>query len=225
MEMPQMNSSTETHLDTFGEFHLSALKAEPEAADIATEFEGTQTTLRTTFDARKDADRVVVQVEALVYRGESDLEAAIKQVEGRVLLFINKNRKAEPYVTAFPNGLGGALAPKGKAQSTEARRIVASLGPATGVPADVTALLPEVLRLATALDDRCDALDAAEKAALAALALERTELRRWRDQYRKDHGLLTALWPSDKKRVETFFKSAKRKKKPDTRRGGGEGGS
>ena len=227
MEMPQASASTDTILDTYGEFHLAGMKAEPEAAEISTDFETSQTTLRTTCDARKAADRVGVQVEALVYRAEIDLEKTLKQIEGRVLLFVDKNRKAEPYVTAFPNGLTGPLAPKGRAQSIEGRRIVGTLGPETGVSADVTSLLPNVLTSATALDDRCTALEAADRAALAALALERTEVRHWRDQYRKDHGLLTALWPNDKKRVESFFKHVRqtKKKAPSGGGGGGEGGA
>jgi hypothetical protein len=222
MEMPQPTSSTETHLDTYGEFHLSALKAEPEAATIATELEACQTTLRTALTARKGAELLVIQLEALELRAETDLEDQVKQVEGHTLLSVKKNRQAEPYITAFPKGLVGALAPRQKGQSAEARRIVSSLGPETGVPAAVTALLPEVLRLATLLDERCDAVDAALRAAVAALAIEKTELRRWREQYRKDHGLLTVLWPNDKKRVESFFKKVSRTK---PRTAGGTGGA
>jgi hypothetical protein len=213
MEMPLVTNSTETHLDTFGDFHLTALKAEPAAATIATGFDVVQTALGDALKVRKAADVVAAECEAILFRAEVNLEDLVKQVEGRALLHVKKNRKAEPYVTAFPKGLGGALAPTGKSQSAEARRIVTSLGPETGVPADVTALLPEVTRLATQLDEKCDASEAAARAAHAALAVEKTELRRWREQYRKDHGLLTVLWPTDRKRVESFFKKVKRNKK------------
>ena len=45
MEMPLFTNSTETHLDTFGDFHLTSLKAEPAAATIATGFDVVQTAL------------------------------------------------------------------------------------------------------------------------------------------------------------------------------------
>ena len=71
--------------------------------------------------------------------------------------------------------------------------------------------------MATALDERCDAVEAADRVVDAAVATERTGQRKWRAQYGKDHGLLEALFPTDKARVESFSKpsgSVKRSRPP-----------
>jgi len=89
----------------------------------------------------------------------------------------------------------------------------------------VTASLENVTRLATALDERCDAVEAADRVVDAAVATERTGQGKWRAQYRKDHGLLEALFPTDKTRIESFFKALRKsKKKPPTTGSGGSDG-
>ena len=94
MEMPLVTNSTETHLDTFGDFHLTALKAEPAAATIATGFDVVQTALGDALKVRKAADVVAAECEAILFRAEVNLEDLVKQVEGRALLHVKKNRKA-----------------------------------------------------------------------------------------------------------------------------------
>ncbi|MBI4705471.1 MAG: hypothetical protein HY744_30620 [Deltaproteobacteria bacterium] len=41
---------------------------------------------------------------------------------------------------------------------------------------------------------------------MSAHTVEQVEKRRWRDQYRRDYGSLTALYPDDRRKVETYFK-------------------
>jgi len=37
--------------------------------------------------------------------------------------------------------------------------------------------------------------------------------RTWRDQYRKSHGLLTAVYPRDKRKVESYFKTIRKSRR------------
>jgi hypothetical protein len=140
-----------------------------------------------------------------------------------VLLGVGKHRDRDPYASAFPGNLEGALKPKRRAQSTEARRIAGRVGPGSGAPADVAPLVITLLAQADTLDVHVGAAETAQAAETEALGTERVEQRRWRDQYRKDHGLLTARYPSDKRRVESFFKKAPRKPKKKGPSGGGSG--
>lgn len=94
-----------------------------------------------------------------------------------------------------------------------------------GILADVgarAAALPGSLEL---LDVRLASLSAAEKTALlTAAAAEGIQTRRWRDQYRKDHGLLTALYPNDPRKMESFFKKPAKRDTEDGEEGGNGNG-
>lgn len=213
MQTPQETTATETLLDSYGTYHLAALKAEPKAKDIATDFGKQQTDLEAACDITKAAEKAEVVAQALADRAEADVEDSIRQVEGRVLLSVNKKRKAEPYVTAFPKGLTGALRHLGKSQAAEAYRIASVLDPYVENLPELSKLLTDMTTQADLLNDRHETLEACEMAVSSALATERTQKRLWRAQYRKDFGLLTSLFPLDKKRVNSFFKATRKNRK------------
>jgi hypothetical protein len=216
MQMPPEGAATETLLDTYGEAHLVAVETEEETAALAPDFEEKQNNLRSALDGRKAAERILVRKDTLVYKSEAKLEGSVKQVEGRALLQVNKDRSAEPYVTSFPNGLLGALKPVGEAQAEEARRI-AGCYPVESAPADIAALIPKLIEQADALVTRCKEAKEAEKALSQAQAIELTARRQWLEQYRKDSGLLIVIYPTDKKMVDSFFKSPRKGKKKPSR--------
>jgi len=95
----------------------------------------------------------------------------------------------------------------------------------TSASADLAEFVPTLLTLCDTLQTRCREADAAEKTLAQAMALELTERRQWYAQYRKDEGLLIAVYPTTKPFVDTFFKSPRKtkKKKPVTGGTGGEG--
>lgn len=220
MEMPSETAGTDTILDTYGEHHDAALGADPAAAAIAAEFSPRQAALRAALEARFASERALTRLMALGFTCEGDIEECIRNIEGRVLLAVGKDRDEDPYAGAFPGALTGALKYVGKAQSAEFRRIAGLLASDDRVPADARSLLPNGERLACALDSSVDRCDAAVTALGAALTAEAAERRRWLEQYRKDFGLLTAVYPKNRARVERFFKKPARK----PRKGGGGGG-
>ena len=227
MEMPHEKASSDVLLDDFGEFHASALGAEPRAEILAVEFGRRQSALRAALAAREAAERTAQATEALKVRAEIDVENKIRELELSVLGSVNKKRDRDPYRRMYPKNLEGALQPIGAAQVTEGNRIAnlaapqpgtpAAESPLEGLPDDAARLGTELRGLCVILDQRVKAADAAAEAVALAFAVELSERRRWREQYRKDHGVLTGLMPSDPRTVESFFrKPPKRKKKNES---------
>ncbi len=218
MRMPDADASSAVLADTFGEYHHAALRAAPPATAIASEFGARQQSLRTAEAARQAASRAAVAAEALKEQAEGEAEDVLREVEGMLLVACKKQRNQDPYRQVFPDNLLGAVRPRGAAQVVEARRVAGLIGPTNGAPlAKVPASLgPVAVRLRAAADalERAEASDrAAELALEAAFATELAERRRWREQYRKDEGLLIAIFPDNLRKVEKFFKDGRRTKK------------
>jgi len=230
--MPATTAGSETLLDDFGVHHLTMLATDEATKPIHDEFAPLQQTLRELYEARQAAERSLTAAEALSQAAEQTLEEKLRVIEGLLLLAVMKNREADPYKAVFPHGLMGALSPRGRAQIIEAERILALLSPPPapaepapaepapaelkGVPDAVKAQLADLQAASETLRVRLNATDAADAAVVAAMTSELMQRRAWREQYRKDHGLLIALYPNSKRKVEGYFKSksSRKKKKP-----------
>ncbi len=228
MEMPDASASSETLLDTYGEYHLTALGAEPQAEDIEAMFSLRQSALRDALRARESAERLAQQMEALKVRAETEVENKIREIELMVLGVVNKKRDLDPYAIIFPKKLTGALKPSGAAQAKEGHRIANLIAPTegdpvAGLPGHAEGLGIELRALCVVLEERVKADEAAEEAVKTAWLNELSERRRWREQYRKDHGLLTALFPLEPRMVESFFKKPSKRRNRSGGGGGGEG--
>lgn len=150
--------------------------------------------------------------EALAATAEIELEGYVRDIESDLLSAVDKQRKVDPYAACFPNNLTGALKPRGNAQADEAARILALVGKLQGVPEHTHSRVSATTRAIDTLRTRVASADTAEAAVSAALTSERMAQRAWRDQYRKTHGLLTALYPRDKRKVEGFFKKVRKRR-------------
>jgi len=217
MDMPGDDAGSDVLIE-YGVYTLAALGADRSATEIATPFEAKQSVLRAAQRGRRASGEAVIAAGALAEAAEIEVEAVVRRVETRALESVNKKRSQEPYATLFPGNLTGALAPVGRAQATVATRIADFLAPRegarlSGVSDEVASFAPELREKLTAFGARLDGVDAAEAAAVAAFAAELTARRQWREHYRKTHALLTALYPTDRRKVESFFKAAKKAKK------------
>ncbi len=217
MEMPAESAGSDVLIE-YGVFTLAALGGDSGAGEIATAFDAKQEALRAAQRGRIGANEAVIAAGALAGAAEITVENVMRKVETRALERAGKKRKQEPYAGLFPGNLEGALAPTGRAQATEATRIAELIAPAEGrrhegVTDEIAALAPELREAVTALLTRITSLEAAETAAVAAFGAELTLRRQWREQYRKTHALLTARYPSDKRKVEAAFRAGKKTKK------------
>ena len=218
MEMPASEDS-EVLTDTYGVFLDARLEAAgPELAHVDEAFGVVQERLEATHDARTGLEKSLVRAEAMRVESETAVEQTLGSIDLSVLAASGRKRTAEPYVATFPKGLTGAIEPRGRAQLAEATRIANHLAPVEGAsPAGVTdAIKTEVATLRERLanfERALNAEDAVHTAVLAAFASELAARRAWREQYRKTHGLLTAHFGQDKRKVESFFKAPGKAKK------------
>ena len=223
MQMPTSEGS-EQLLRSYGKYHLAALKAEGAAlAEMTREFEGVQSGLQRVYDLRVGLESAQAECEALRVVSETAVEQTLGKLDLQVLGAVNRRRGDDPYKSAFPDGVTGAISPRGRAQSAEATRIANYIAPLAGpspegIPAES---LPVVatLRGQIATFDGALASETATDAAYAAAFLAEFAARRaWREQYRKNFGLLTARFGTNKKKIESFFKKVAKSGK-----GGGGG--
>ena len=219
MEMPSSEDS-EALTDNYGLFHVARLEAgkAPLAAILAA-FGIVQTRLEGAHDARVELEKSVVRAEAMRVDSETTLEQTLRAIDLSVLSASGRKRTAEPYVSTFPKGLTGAIEPRGRAQLAEGLRIANHLAPADGsAPEGVTnSIKAEVATLRENLADFERTLNAEDTVHVAVAAAFNSELaarRAWREQYRKDHGLLTAQFGQDKRKVESFFKRPPKARQP-----------
>jgi hypothetical protein len=216
MEMPKEESSSEALLETFGDFHIPALKGAGSTTQAVLDaFQPRQDGLANALAARKGAAKALAGAEALRIAAEVDVEATLTRLELIMLGSVGKKRDKDPYKTSYPKGVPGAIEPRGAAQAAEATRIADYLAPAqgaapAGVPAEAAPVIVELRTATTVLSDRVKTETAAQAAYETAWLSELSERRRWREQYRKDHGLLTAIYGNDKKKIESFFKKVAR---------------
>ncbi|MCC6521680.1 MAG: hypothetical protein IT373_03370 [Polyangiaceae bacterium] len=213
MQIPAETTATQTLLDRYGEHLAATLGADKGTAAQATEFEAAQGALRVSLEARLAAERAQQRAEALADSAEVELERLIRQAELAVLGASQKKRDQEPYPSVLPAGLSGALAPRGKAQAAEARRIATALGSAPAVTPAAASFAPGLVELADKLELATKTVEAAQAAVDAAEALEKQNKRAWRQTYRKIFGSLTALYPDDRRKVEAFFRKGDKKDK------------
>lgn len=217
MDMPGDSAGSDSLIE-LGVYTLAALGADRSGTELAAALASKQDGLRAAKRGRDASDEGAIAAGALAVAAEVDLEGVLRRIDSRALEAVNKKRGLEPYATLLPGNLTQALAPVGRAQAAEASRIANLLAPSTGarlagVTDELAGFAPELRARVAAFVTRIEGLEAAEVAAVAAYGAELTARRVWREQYRKTHALLTALYPSDLRKVESFFKAAKKAKK------------
>jgi|GEM_PF-3540833 len=225
MQMPASEGS-EPLLRSYGKYHLATLKAEgAPLAEMTRDFEGVQSGLQRAFDLRVGLESAQAECEAIRVVSETSLEQTLGKLELQLLGTVNRRRSDEPYKTAFPSGVTGAVSPRGRAQSAEALRIANYIAPLAGespagIPGESLPLVATLRAQVSTFDAALASEQATDDAYAAAFLAEFAARRAWREQYRKDFGLLTARFGTDKKKIESFFKKAS---KPGKGSGGGAG--
>lgn len=221
MEMPSASSSTERLLE-FGDFHLAKLRGDSRAATIAGEFEPRMNALRASSEGKRAAREAVDAAEAQLFVAEEEVENIIRRIAGILGAAVKRDTKRSPYIDVFPANLEGALMPRSAAQAMEARRIIGAIArlgttAAASIPPETATVVAQLSEATGALDTKVAAYETASTAAGAAAESELGERRRFREQYRKSFGLLTSVYPDDRKKVEGYFKkdnSRPKKKAP-----------
>jgi hypothetical protein len=200
-------SSTEKHLER-GRAHLAKLDAHSKAASVGAAFGACQDGLRDALEARRLSERLASRAEALAAGAELGVERVLRELHEAL------PRAGHVADAAFPRGLAMALAPRGAAQHAEGMRILGVVAAAPGCDDAVRAVASRLDAALSLLGVRLACLAEAERAWIAAVTIEHERRRAWREQWRANHGALTALQPAKPERIDRYFEPrAKRKKR------------
>lgn len=207
MSIPVESASSERIL-RYTRYHLAALKADPQAASLVAAIAVENQGLNDKWRARIAAEDAVADAAARMNKADLDLDAACRLCELDVLATVGKNRDAPLYRSAFPSGLSELIGMKGDAQSRQVLALVAALRESAPEVATRHAATLEAAA-ATMTSTEADYIKAQDAAALAGNA-ERIARATLIQQLRRNRGALQAIYPSDRRRLETFFPPQRR---------------
>jgi hypothetical protein len=216
MRLPNQNTSAEALHDTYGLYHLTRLKADPNCSDLATAFQAAQNQLETRMDQR-DAARASAMT-ALAVRDAQDaaLDRQVRAFAHAVVARVNGNRRAPLRQTYFPAGMRNVISAPMDQKLVRVGAILAKLNEETDT--SLTAFFEPLQAAEGAMLTALDAHRSALKAETNAFGLLRAEVIHWTDAYRRSYRDLQRMFYQDGDHAESFFRS------PTTARSGPSSG-
>jgi hypothetical protein len=211
MQLPNVTSSPETLLETYGLYHLTRLSADKSLADLASAFEKAQDRLKTRLDAFKAAERSGMTAMAVRDGEDAHFDDAVRSFALAVLSKVGNSHKAPLYLKYFPEGLGAVVAAPLEGELHKIGIILSKLAEEDDDTLKNYAgpLQAAVNSLSAAMDAHHAALDAQAQ----SYGLLETEKVQWLDAYKRSYRELTRLNYKDPKKAETYFKPAPKAKK------------
>ncbi len=212
MHVPRATTATERIVDNYGVYLSARLKAEPAARRLVPEYAKADRALREVRARERAAHTAVKEAEAARDFADDEARTALVVVEVAVRSLVNGNRKAPVYHAYFPRGLT-PLSEGSPEQRVEYMAVVErmlSREPRDSAPAG------EHRRFAKAHADLARAMRELTAARTAHEMARRREVEarvRWQAAYRKIHASLTLLFPSNPRKVESFFHAGPKKRR------------
>lgn len=208
MRMPHEASSSETILNSLGEYHAARLDADPVTRQLGGQFQPVQEELRRRNDAERTAARQEIRLMAQRDFADWDLDNAVRQVHLEVLKRCNNRQDTPDYRKYLPDGLTAIVGAALPAELQQVKALEERLRPASQSDQTMKQLLQALTTKRTALEQAIDKFRTAVTDHATAQGLEEVAQLEWRRQYRRSFGALTEMFPSDKSRVEGYFKRA-----------------
>jgi len=201
-------------------YHHAAVLRDPRAKHLAPAVKTCQVGLKGRFDARLEAEGVQIEKFALFIFTDLELDAYIRKVELEVLAAVDKIREDARYEAVLPDGLTGIVSLRG---ADEARAVgLLNKELARHFPDIATRHAATLTALAEATTLAEEEWKQAEVDAGQAMTHETIARRELVQQLQKNEGALMILYPGQKRRVRSYFRTLARKASDDG--GGGEGG-
>ncbi len=212
MYPPQKTNSSEVMVDMFGHYLQARLKADPEVADLDVTFECAQSALERACEARRTARRALQQALAARDYAAFMLVRQVSYFQLALLAHVDRDRGNPLYRRYFPDGITPVVElPPGPLVET-VRVMEAGLE----AQSDAPGLAPWRGRLAadrSKLEAAAAALQEARVAHERAWGAERTARAGWLDAYRSTYGDLVKRFPSDRSKVESFFRPGRKSRR------------
>lgn len=203
-------------------YHRAAILADPETEKLAAATRATEEALRKAANHQDDLEGVRAEKLAILVRFDFMLDTRLKYAEAEVFAGCGRSRDDDRYKEIFPKGAAALIALRGEEEERAVAAFLATLAKhfpdiAKKYKKDLETLAAQATQ---AEKDWNQAEDAADQAMVAELAARRALIR----QLQRNEGALITLFPGDKARVRSYFRTQKRARDEDPGEGGGGGG-
>jgi hypothetical protein len=205
MRLPTHSTSGETLHGTYGLYHLTRLKADPQCSDLSTAFQTAQDQLKTRLDQHEAARANAMTALAVRDAQDAALDRQVRALSLAVLARVNNNRHTPLYQTYFPAGMGSVISAPMEVEMTRVGSILAKLNEET--EPQVRAFLEPLQAAADLMRTAFEAHRAAMDAEVNAYGLLRAESIHWMDAYRRSYRDLQRKFYQDGDHAESFFRS------------------
>ena len=209
MAIRDENTSTDVLLKD-ALFHEAALLAHPATVDLAPAVQAESESLEAREKDTRAAETKEVKAFAVLLRHDFEIDELIRGADAELLVAVGRDRDNPTYREALPGGMGALVSLRGEEEARGVRILLAVL--ATHHPTIAQKYEP---KLSPLLDSSIAAeqawKDAASVAGQARVSeyLARASLVRL---LRKNEGILLSLFPGQKKKVRSFFRSSTKSK-------------
>ena len=208
MFTPNPSTASQRLVEFFGLYLLSRLLGSPLTATFAALFQKAQAELEQADAAERAANRTVVHLTAVRDTAVEALDEAVGSLELKVLDAVSRNREADEYKVLFPQGLMGIVDSPLADRIELVRTLVTSA--AKGRP-EFVAFAKKLSAALAAAEKAMTDLQLAENAHTVAQTEEFVARDAWIRAYRATYGMLVTAFPGNRKKVERFFRSTKKR--------------
>jgi hypothetical protein len=205
MRVPSQTTSGETLQNTYGLYHLTRLKADPQCSDLTTAFSAAQDQLKTRLDQHAAARANAMTALAVRDARVAALDRQVRAFALAVLARVNNSRRAPLYQAYFPVGTRSVIAVPTDVELTRVGSILAKLNEESDP--QLTAFFEPLQAAADSMRAAFEAHRAATDAEANAFGLLRTETIHWMDAYRRSYRDLQRKFYQDGDYAESFFRS------------------
>jgi hypothetical protein len=205
VRLPEIGTPTERLLSGYAADLLASLRRVGTASTVSVEVKRAEKALRRSLNARELCSRLATRADELAEIAEAALETEIRA------LYDPLSSTPSVRERLFPDGLGGALSPRGDAQAAEVMRLLeVAQGMHDQLPPSVTPILVRIGAANAVLSARFSTARSAHEALVAAIAAEQREQRAFRERCLWAHGALVGIFPRDAAKVAAMFKGSLR---------------
>lgn len=206
--MPRIDPTSGTSVMlTEATFHVGAVSRRRDTALLAPPVRTLLRALKTARDRAENAKLDASEKFGGLICGDFDVDDRIRILDLDVLKKVKKKRNNEAYRRVFPKGLGYVLALRGAAEEHEVKVVLDALRRVFPDLAAEYADLPGLAAAATAAEQEWTTAQREAGRLFTEETIVRGELIR---QLQKNEGALIAIFPGQKARVRSFFRTARR---------------
>ena len=212
MEMPDVGTSGETLVKDYGLYHQVRLDGDKSLKDMAETWRKAQGRLKIRVDA-DEAAITAVRTAAAVRDGEdAALDETVREFYGALLSKAKNDRQSPLFAIYFPEGVPAMVNAPMEAEIQKVSVLLKKLeqDEDEGLRNFAGPITETMNHLMAAIDAHKAAVDAE----VQAYGLVQMEKVNWFDSYKLSHRTLGQRFYKDRKKPDTYFKPAPKRKRP-----------